>query len=431
MSLSPLDWKRLLEQHGFTEAQVRQWAGRKYPMFANNIVLMTYLFLREHGVEIRPRVVGVYQPKKVSELEIGDRAELQLLVAAKIGEVRYFGCPECYTKVEDRDGRFWCSKCSSYVEPVEYSFKRYIAGDETGTVIVVIPPYVSGELEAGKMYRVRGRMQDNTEFLIREYEEVPMPSAPASTPEAGEVIEAKVQAPKREKKAEAVPTEEVAVEEVAEEVVAPEEEEVVEEVAEEEAAPAVAEAAPTPAPTPEVPIPPEIDTLDLKPEEKVLAAKIVKFIADKGRITPRELFVEFGDAALSLLTPLRRANIIELVREDRNKYYFRLGKVSVPVTVVVGEQPPEEEEEEAEEERGEGRPEAAPRTKTAPAPAEVDISDLERKIGSLLDLFGGRISLEDFRKWYERTKYAKSISLDEALDRIKWLKVENGMVTRA
>jgi len=191
--VSAIDWKKLLKQHGYTEAQVRQWAEKKYPLFASNIALMSYLFLQEHGVQIKPRVIGVYQRRKVCDLVVGERAEIEVLVGAKLGEIHYYGCPECYTKVEERENRYYCTKCEKYVEPIDCCFRRYIVGDDTGTVVVVIPPYVEGELEVGKTYIARGRMQDNSEFAVREFEQAELPSA---TEEEGsaeeEVIEVRV-----------------------------------------------------------------------------------------------------------------------------------------------------------------------------------------------------------------------------------------------
>jgi len=399
MSTTILDWKKLLKQHGFTESQVREWAERKYPMFANNISLMAFLFLQEKGISLQPRIVGVYQAKKVSDLVAGDRAEIQVLVGAKLGEVHYFGCPECYTKVEERENRYYCPKCDKYVEANEYVFRRYIAGDETGNVIVVIPPYVEGELNIGKLYKLRGRMQDNGEFSIREFEEVELPT-PSVEEEREEVIEVKVPVREKEESEEEEIEEEIELPETIEAEVE-EEKEVVEEEKEEKEEEKKEEE--------EVEILPELADAKISEEEKKLATKVYNFILSKGGVTASDVLKEFGDKSLVLLTVLRQCGLIKLEKTEK-KYMF----------VPVGKERKEKKTKKKEERKESGQ------AKLFEEP-QVSLDEIREKVRKMLMLFGGSINMEDFEKWYKNQPFADKVSLDDILN-VDWIEIKDGNV---
>jgi len=388
-----LDWKKLLKQHGFSESQVRQWAERRYPMFASNIALMTYLFLQEKGIELKPRVVGVYQAKKVTDLVVGDRAEIQVLIGAKLGEIHYYGCPECYTKVEERENRYYCSKCGKYVEAEEYSFKRYIAGDDTGSITVVIPPYVEGELEIGKAYKLRGRVQDNSEFSIREFEEIPLPKpVEGEGEEEEEVIEVKV--PVKKEVEEKIEEEEEILEEGVEETI---EEEVLPAEEIEEETPKVVEEEKK-----ELTEIEEISTkagVKLGDKEKTMLKKLMDFLSERNRVRVSEIKENLGVEYITLITVLRKAGVAS-IKKQKGVYYVVF-------------KPPKKKE----------------TVQTKLVVEDKDIKVVIDKVKSMLELFG-RISMDDFKAWYDKLSVPNKPPLEELLKRVDFIEVKDGMISK-
>lgn len=153
----------LLKRYGISEEEVRRWAREKYPYFADNLLLMTLLYLKEVK-DIEPLA---YTPRKVVNLKPGERAELNVLIALKLSENRYRACPECYTKVDERNGEYYCPRHGITVEPIEVCWRRYIAGDDTGTIIIAIPPRIRDEIKLGSTYCIRGILGDRGEFVVR------------------------------------------------------------------------------------------------------------------------------------------------------------------------------------------------------------------------------------------------------------------------
>jgi len=352
-----IDVLRLLKEKGFTEEQVRQWAQRRYPMFASNLELMAYLFLKEHGVEIPTQTITAYQQKKVRELQPNERVVVRVLVGGKIQEGRYYGCPNCFAKVEEEEDeagnvKYYCRRCNQYVEPRECVFKRYIAGDETGTTVLILPPRLDDiELEAGKLYLIRGRTDSSCNIIVREVKELELPKVPL---------------PQQQQ-----PTEERVVE--AEIKVEPEkkEEEIVSVMSRE-------------MPPVEIEKPKEEEKPVVKAEAKVEEAKkpleeqVLEYIKSKGGegVTASELLARFGDAVVDVLSRLKSEGRIELVKRD-TKYYYVAREVL----------------EKKREEKIEVKP-------VRPTPEEVRVL---KRIQSLADLFGGRIELESFKLWLQRT----------------------------
>jgi hypothetical protein len=180
--------------YGITEEEVLEWGKKYYPMFLGAKNILASLYLREvKGINVDPSkfqtLTGPY--KKIKELRPNEWCVIEVVVGPRLKQNFYQGCPECFKKVSEEG---ICESCGK-VSPQTMCFESYVVGDNTGDIVVDLPPRVTAILRGreitGSIARFRGVMREDGEFMAQAIDIVefpkaspsaPAPSAPAPTP---------------------------------------------------------------------------------------------------------------------------------------------------------------------------------------------------------------------------------------------------------
>lgn len=167
----------LFKKYNLNKEEVSKWAKEHYPNVANVdpisevlLNLMAQLYVREvMGTEVQPSdVETITGPiSNASDLTEGEWANIQVAVGVKIRETTYMGCPICYKSLP-KEGPPNCEK-DGPVEPAVHTWSRYIAADNSGEVMVSIPPRLSKEYKdlMGSVIKARGSLNEQGEFNIQ------------------------------------------------------------------------------------------------------------------------------------------------------------------------------------------------------------------------------------------------------------------------
>jgi len=156
-----------IKKYGLNREEVIKWGETHYPEFAKNLALIAQLYLiKVKGVQPKPPI-RADKITKIAALKEGDRAVIKVVATMLIGEREYLGCPTCKKRVTPNNN---CPNCG-IVNPKEYKWVTYNAGDDTGEVILNFPPGVSEELPdlTGKVLLVIGRYRGG-EFIVENYD---------------------------------------------------------------------------------------------------------------------------------------------------------------------------------------------------------------------------------------------------------------------
>jgi len=156
----------IYKKYGITKEEVMEWAKKTFPKLILNETILTQLYLKHvKGIDISPSLTLLKaKTKKIIELEENVRSVIEVVVGPKIREVTYNACPICNKKVTDGE----CPEHGA-VEPKIAIWQEYIVGDDTGEIVVTIPPSVSeqyNDLEC-KVVRIDGILQENGKFMAR------------------------------------------------------------------------------------------------------------------------------------------------------------------------------------------------------------------------------------------------------------------------
>ena len=131
------------------EQKIKAWAREnpKYRRYLSNMAMLSKLYAKHH------------KPTKIKDCMEGQEAKLTLFVVKLIGEGKVRQCVECGMKPGEKESE----KCG-VSEFEERTTASYAAGDETGEIMITIPPWYthSKKMELEEMYLVEG--------VIKEYE---------------------------------------------------------------------------------------------------------------------------------------------------------------------------------------------------------------------------------------------------------------------
>lgn len=160
----------IFEKHGITKKEVLEWGTRIYPQFTNENILAQLYLKQVKKLTLDPREVELMTGKEVDveDLTTGDWCIIDIIVGTKIRENSYLGCPNCSKKVaEDKI----CRSCGPVI-PVTLFWTSYVAGDNTGDVMLSVPPRISNDYRdlEGIMMKARGVLGDQGEFMVQNME---------------------------------------------------------------------------------------------------------------------------------------------------------------------------------------------------------------------------------------------------------------------
>lgn len=208
----------LYEKYGISVEEVAKWFTEKYGKLMPNISsqMKLELYMRyvkntpfsqreiARSIELRGAPISV---AKVAE-NIGKYSKIRVLVTEVSQNTEYEACRICNKSLKN------CTCENS--EPMTARFLSYKAGDETGEIVIKLPPSLADSEEdlTGKVVMVQGRVQEqDLSFLvssvIKVYEEGDTievtPQEPADEIiRAGEKVEPKKEEVKVEKKKEEI-----------------------------------------------------------------------------------------------------------------------------------------------------------------------------------------------------------------------------------
>jgi hypothetical protein len=148
-----MSYKKVLEAHNISEEEVKKWAKEHYSQFASNMPLMISMFFNERGIDVQPEEIFPsikarrYTLQKVKTIPNGVRCAIEVLVVKKVSEREYTACSECWSKVGEDN------KCSKHgeIKPRVAKSAKFIAGDETGDVVVNFTPWTYPSIADSKI----------------------------------------------------------------------------------------------------------------------------------------------------------------------------------------------------------------------------------------------------------------------------------------
>lgn len=173
-----MSWVEKLREYGVTIDEVKSWAAENYPEYSANIELMAKLYLAiKKGIRVaKPKIVGEF--KKVSDLTVAEVSRIKVVVIQKVDLRRYAGCPKCYRKLNAApDSVVDCPYCGT-VKVAALAWSLFLAGDDTGEIILAFPPSVGDNPREGEVIAVEGVLSETEEFIVYRWS----PYSEASTP---------------------------------------------------------------------------------------------------------------------------------------------------------------------------------------------------------------------------------------------------------
>jgi uncharacterized C2H2 Zn-finger protein len=161
-------WYEKLKEFGVSEEEFQRFCER-YPTFKDNKELMAKLYLAvAKGIKVaEPKIVGEFT--NVADLMVGVVSRIKVVVVQQVDKRTYVGCPKCNRKLQAAvNTTVECPKCG-VVKAQSLVWTEILAGDNTGEVILTIPPSVGRVPNEGEIIAVEGVLTENEEFLVYRY----------------------------------------------------------------------------------------------------------------------------------------------------------------------------------------------------------------------------------------------------------------------
>jgi len=161
----------IIKRFNLDQSVIEAWARAKYPKFWKNTRLMVAAYLNQvMGMNVDPfslGMVGIEDVTPVAELEAGQWCNIEVLIAAKAGEVSYTACPECYKAISEENA---CEEHGS-VTPIVAVWDKFVVGDISGDVVASFSPREKIEASiVGQTITAQGSYnQARGEFTVRRY----------------------------------------------------------------------------------------------------------------------------------------------------------------------------------------------------------------------------------------------------------------------
>ena len=182
----------ILFRNNVTEETLKTFASVRLPVgVALNLNSLARLYINDvlgEKIISKKSDQGVV---KVKDLEQGKWASINVILVQKLETMSYFGCPTCNKGFKEmKEGEdAECPKCNKTVEVTKLYWPRYIAGDETGEVIVKTPVKPMEDDLTGHIVKLRGSLSSyrgNVEFAANKIDEdIALPSLKTSAPVGG------------------------------------------------------------------------------------------------------------------------------------------------------------------------------------------------------------------------------------------------------
>ena len=178
------DVLQALVNNDITLEEVQKWGSTIYPQHAKNNNIIARLYLRSKGI-----FINVSSGAKINTLG-KDWTTLDVLVASKLDPQKYTGCPKCNKSIKEAkvEEDAECPKCG-LVEAATISWPRYIAGDDTGEIILKFGPTIADNDDyTGSFLKIRGKVNEykgNITFDVNRIDGITTPkgtTVPATTP---------------------------------------------------------------------------------------------------------------------------------------------------------------------------------------------------------------------------------------------------------
>jgi len=161
-------WYEKLKELNVSEEEFQKFCER-YPTFKDNKELMAKLYLAVvRGIRVaEPKITGEFT--NVSDLMVGVVSRIKVVVIQHVDKRAYVGCPKCNRKLQAAvNTTVECPKCG-IVKAQSLVWTEILAGDNTGEVILTIPPSVGRVPNEGEIIVVEGVLTENEEFLVYRY----------------------------------------------------------------------------------------------------------------------------------------------------------------------------------------------------------------------------------------------------------------------
>lgn len=183
----------LYEKYGLKKEEVLQWGASRYPQFIKAESILAQLYIKEvQNKTIEPAEVALMTGTDfaVDELSPNVWGVITVVVGIKTKSNSYNGCPTCMKKVPDDN---ICSKCGP-TTAVELTFETYVAGDNSGDLMLSVGPRLVAEFPnlEGLVIRARGSIGDQGEFNVNNLELLSEPASGLAEKQTVDMVEREV-----------------------------------------------------------------------------------------------------------------------------------------------------------------------------------------------------------------------------------------------
>lgn len=163
-----MSWVEKLKEYGVTEEEFNKFC-EKYPEFKNNRELMAKLYLViVKGVRVaEPRITGEFT--KVAELSVNVPSRIRVVAIQQVDKRSYVGCPKCLKKLQAAPNTTVECPRDGLVKAQVLEWNLVLAGDDTGEIMLSIPPSVGRVPSNGEVIAVEGVLTEQEEFIVWRY----------------------------------------------------------------------------------------------------------------------------------------------------------------------------------------------------------------------------------------------------------------------
>jgi len=162
-------WLEKLKEYGVDEATVNEWAAKNYPRYASNRELMAKLYLAlVKGIKVaEPRIAGEFTT--ISELTVGKTERIRVVVIQHVEKRAYVGCPKCMKKLQAAPNTTVECPRDGLVRAQVLEWNLVLVGDNTGEIMLTIPPSIGRVPNPGEEIAVEGMLTEQEEFFVYRY----------------------------------------------------------------------------------------------------------------------------------------------------------------------------------------------------------------------------------------------------------------------
>lgn len=163
-----MSWVEKLKEYGVSDEEFNKFC-EKYPEFKSNRELMAKLYLvTVKGVKVaEPRITGEFT--KVAELSVNVPSRIRVVAIQQVDKRSYVGCPKCLKKLQAAPNTTVECPRDGLVKAQVLEWNLVLAGDDTGEIMLSIPPSVGKVPNNGEVIAVEGVLTELDEFIVWRY----------------------------------------------------------------------------------------------------------------------------------------------------------------------------------------------------------------------------------------------------------------------